>query len=68
MVAGGSKKSRLKRLASGLHESSHSALEQAEITDVLTELYILFEQYAPAWYTREHHEQIENALRILKKC
>lgn len=39
-------------------------LEPTRLAAVLRELYDLLEQYAPAWYTEEHHERAESALRI----
>ena len=68
MVAGRSEQSRLKRDSNHLQESSSFLLDQAQVIEVLTELYILIEQYAPAWYAQERHEKIARALHILKKC
>ena len=42
-------------------------LQQRRIADVLAELFNLFEQYAPPWYTQKHHNKVESALRILRK-
>ena len=34
---------------------------------VLTELYDLLEGYAPSWYSQQHHERAEAALRVLNQ-
>lgn len=41
--------------------------ERAGLADVLRELHDLLEEYAPSWYTHEHHEKAESALRSAKK-
>ena len=33
---------------------------------VLEELFLLLEDYAPTWYTEEHHKQAVAALRVLQ--
>ena len=35
---------------------------------VLAELFELLEEYAPLWYTEEHHNRIEIALRIQRRA
>jgi hypothetical protein len=42
-------------------------LRLTQVADALAELYNLLEQYAPLWYTQEHHEKAESALRLTKK-
>jgi hypothetical protein len=37
-----------------------------QLADALEGLYELLEEYAPAWYTQEHREKAEAALRMLK--
>ena len=37
------------------------------LAEVLTELCELLENYAPSWYTREHHDKAHAALRLLDK-
>ncbi len=37
------------------------------IREALEELYRLLEEYSPTWYTEEHHQRTETALRILRK-
>ncbi len=46
---------------------SHAQLEAhreepVSARDVLQELYILLEEYAPTWYTQEHHDRALQAL------
>jgi hypothetical protein len=36
--------------------------EQKQILDALKMLFDLLEEYAPAWYTEEHHRQALSAL------
>jgi hypothetical protein len=38
--------------------------ERAMPLNALKTLYELLEKYAPAWYTREHHDNAEAALRL----
>jgi hypothetical protein len=33
-----------------------------DIKDALQELYLLLEDYAPVWYTQEHHDRALRAL------
>jgi hypothetical protein len=35
------------------------------VTALLTELCELLEQYAPSWYTQDHHDRTQAALRWL---
>lgn len=45
----------------------HSNAEIPErVTHALTLLYELLEEYAPSWYTQEHHEIAKAALNDLK--
>jgi len=43
-------------------EVGEKKLDPAE---VLAELYNLLEDYGPTWYTLEHHQKAEGALRLL---
>lgn len=52
------------RVSSGA-DAEASALEQARA--VLAELHALLESYAPVWFTQEHHERAEAALRELNR-
>ena len=38
-------------------------VDRVRLLDALEELHRLLEEYAPAWYTQEHHEKAEAALR-----
>jgi len=37
------------------------------VAEVLRELIDLLEQYAPMWYTEEHHKRAMAALRVLEE-
>jgi len=41
-------------------------LQSAKVGDVFVELFSLLEQYAPAWYTEEHHQRAIEALEVLR--
>ena len=41
-------------------------IELAGVAEVLRELFNLLEQYAPTWYTEEHHNRAVGALRVLE--
>ena len=43
-------------------ESSRSRQDQKEVLDALKMLFDFLEEYAPAWYTEEHHKQALSAL------
>jgi hypothetical protein len=38
------------------------AKNPSQATTVLEELFVLLEDYAPAWYTQEHHDRAVRAL------
>ena len=40
--------------------------EKSEFAEVFRELFNLLEQYAPVWYTEEHHKRAVAALRVLQ--
>jgi len=44
-----------------------SASERTRLIDALSELHDLLEEYAPSWYTEEHHLMAESALFPTKK-
>jgi hypothetical protein len=50
-----------------MNETSEMRLQLAQLADALAELYGLLEGYAPTWYTFDHHERAESALRSMKK-
>lgn len=39
--------------------------ERVQLAGALRSLYQLLEEYGPAWYTKDHHERAELALRLL---
>lgn len=46
-----------------LPKARKEQLERDQLIEALSELYSLLERYAPAWYTRAHHEKAQAALR-----
>ena len=50
-----------------INYSANLKTEQPSRTDALEDLYDLLEEYAPAWYTEEHRERAQAALRSVKK-
>lgn len=55
--------------ATGSHrEKSDASPAQLEsIAEVFRELFNLLEQYAPVWYTEEHHKRAVGALGALEE-
>lgn len=51
----------------GGHEKSALEAESGYVEEVFRELFNLLEQYAPVWYTEEHHSRALAALRALKE-
>ena len=49
-----------------LDDAEHRAAEVLKLREALQMLYDLLEEYAPAWYTEEHHDKAEVALRFVK--
>jgi len=39
--------------------------EILQLREALKMLYDLLEDYAPVWYTEEHHEKVRAALRLV---
>jgi hypothetical protein len=48
-----------------LDNAKHPAGEVRELREALKTLYDLLEGYAPPWYTEEHRDKAEAALRIV---
>ena len=48
------------------NEKKLSAPNQ-HLVEILSELHDLLEDYAPVWYTEEHHRRLESALHTPKK-
>jgi hypothetical protein len=58
--------SELEESTEGQREKSVALrIELAGAAEVLRELFNLLEQYAPMWYTEEHHNRAVAALRVL---
>ena len=55
-----------KEAAVSLDDAEHRAAEVLKLPEALKMLYDLLEEYAPAWYTEEHHDKAEAALRFVK--
>jgi hypothetical protein len=48
----------------GKHASAIKEPSAPSVRTVLEEVFELLEDYAPLWYTEEHHDRILTALRI----
>jgi len=46
---------------------NESAAERTLLIEALSDLHNLLEEYAPAWYTEEHHRKAESALRASRE-
>jgi len=57
-----------KRAQSHAKKEDPTESEFRTVADALMELFELLEEYAPAWYTEEHHNRAVAALRILMKA
>jgi hypothetical protein len=55
-----------KERALPLDDAKHRAAEVPELREALKMLYDLLEEHAPSWYTEEHHDKAEAALRLVK--
>ncbi len=47
--------------------SSEARRERANLTETLTELHKLLQDYAPSWYSEEHNEKIKSALKPMTR-
>ena len=54
-------------LQQGLGGVRDEGSETTQLESAILELYNLLESYAPSWYTQEHHNRVESALRSLKR-
>jgi hypothetical protein len=52
---------------SSLDNKHDTASQRNHLREVLCELRDLLEDYAPAWYTEEHHRRVEAALHPKKR-
>jgi hypothetical protein len=48
-------------------DASEIKLQLTRAMEALAELYGLLEEYAPSWYTQQHHQRAESALRLLRE-
>ena len=48
-------------------KSDASQTQLSFVAEAFLELFKLLEQYAPVWYTEEHHKQAAAALRALQE-
>ena len=55
-----------KEAAMSLDDAEIRAAEVLKLREALKILYDLLEEYAPSWYTEEHHDKAEAALRSVK--
>ena len=47
-------------------DGKHGAAESPKAQEALKMLHDLLEEYAPSWYTEEHHDKAEAALASWK--
>ncbi len=50
-----------------LNYQSEAELDRARLVEALAELHNLLEEYAPTWYTQEHHEKAMSALQARRR-
>jgi len=51
----------------GLRKKPAPEAQSVCVGEVFRELFNLLEQYAPAWYTEDHHNRAVAALRVLEE-
>ena len=51
----------------GRHKKPSLEAQSVYVAEVFRELFNLLEQYAPTWYTEEHHKRAVAALRLLEE-
>ena len=59
--------SKVKPNLSSLRRHNDHRSERARLVEALSDLHNLLEEYAPAWYTEEHHRKVESALHPTKE-
>lgn len=47
------------------HDKQNEAVKIRKLQEALQMLYDLLEGYGPSWYTEEHHDKAEAALRFV---
>jgi hypothetical protein len=55
------------RLAQETSSSADDRIDRQRLIDALANLHRLLEEYAPSWYTQEHHEKAALALHSAEK-
>ena len=50
-----------------LNSESETDLVQERLAEALADLHSLLNEFAPSWYTQEHHTKAESALQLLKR-
>jgi hypothetical protein len=58
---------KVKSNLSSLRRNNHRKSERTHLVEALSDLHNLLEEYAPAWYTEEHHRKAEFALHLSKE-
>lgn len=51
---------------SSAHNSCENPSKSTRVLEALSDLHELLEEYAPSWYTEEHHRKAESALHPKK--
>ena len=55
------------QFASQIDVEAENRIDHQRLADALADLHQLLEEYAPSWYTQEHHEKVESALQLSGK-
>lgn len=55
------------QFASQIELEAENRIDRQRLVDALADLHQLLEEYAPSWYTQEHHEKAESALQLSEK-
>ena len=50
-----------------MSRTSNTQLDPKQLAEALSDLHDLLEEYAPTWYTQEHHEKVVLALHPFQK-
>ena len=66
VILAGTQQSEASNCPQHSNEALAMKLQLTRATDLLAELYELLAKYAPTWYTKNHHERVESALRQVK--
>jgi hypothetical protein len=63
-----SRQSELRVVPQPSNSVSEMERDRVVLTEVLTEIYELLEEYGPSWYTQGHRERVKGALSLLRKA